>query len=166
MDTSPEQSRGTTRLALSDGDRRFLLVVGALAGGALGAALPWLAGLVGRFPVPFGAVVESLGGAVFPGDAVVRPLVGAALGALAGLALARTTVVLEVDDHDVRVVRGRDTRRLPRAEVAGVFREGRHLVIETAQGRRLLDESVEGGRERVRDAFVEHGYPWELADDR
>ncbi|MGL5909592.1 MAG: hypothetical protein ACRCZP_06300 [Phycicoccus sp.] len=33
--------------------------------------------------------------------------------------------------------------------------------MESDRGRRLFDGEVEGGKRVVRDAFVDHGYPWE-----
>lgn len=153
-----------TRLAMDNAGKVFVCAVGVAVGVLAGFLLPWLAGFAADHPIPFGGVVEFF--ASFDNPIVVagRPLIGAAIGAaLAAVVLARSPE-LTITDEYIRIRIGDDVRRVPRASVAGVYRQGGSLIIESAEGRKLYDGDVEGSRARVRDAFVEHGYPWEHED--
>jgi hypothetical protein len=85
--------------------------------------------------------------------------------AVAGLAIAVLAVVedttVSVGPQDVVIAHNGASRTIPRSEIAGVYHDGKKLIIETAQGRRLLDAPVDGAKKRGRAAFARFGYPWE-----
>lgn len=143
--------------------RTFVLALFGGAGLALGAVLPWLAGLAAEVGwLPFGGPLRFL--ASFDEGWLTwgRPV----LGLLAGLAFAAWVIadsaVLHVAADEVRVERRGEVQRvIPRETVDGVHRRGSKVVIETAGGRTLFRDDVEGDRAAVREAFVAAGYPWE-----
>ncbi len=155
---------GATRLGMTGGDAAFVAVLGAVLGAGAAAALPVVARWVEERGVPFPGPLQLL--ASFDSDWLVwgRPLIGLLVGLVAGLLIAHHEPVLHITRESVLVEKGSDRRRIRRADVAGVFREGGTLVIETEQGRRLYEGGVDGSREKVRAAFVDHGYPWENED--
>lgn len=151
-----------TRLALTSADKTFLYVAGSLAGAALGFAVPYLARWVADWPwVPFQGLLRLAGSADASWLVPARPVLGLLLGIGLAAWLIHESPVLHVSSGEVTVSRGGTLRRIPRSEVAGIFRDGSKVVLESSGGRRLFEGEVEGGKDVVRAAFVSHGYPWE-----
>lgn len=152
------------RLGLTGGDRTFLAVAGAVLGAAAAAVLPVVARWVEERGAPFPGPLQLL--ASFDSDWLVwgRPVIGLVVGVVAALLIAHHEPVLTVSRQDVLVERGESRRRIRREDVAGVFRDGKQLVLETERGRRLYQGGVEGRHEVVRAAFTDRGWPWEAAD--
>lgn len=149
---------------MTNGDTVFLAVLGAALGTGAAALLPVVARWVEERGVPFPGILQFL--ASFDSDWLVwgRPAIGLVVGLVAALVIAHNEPVLTVSDDSVLVQKGDSRRRIKRADVAGVYRDGKKLVIETEQGRRLYEGDVEGGRDLVRAAFVDRDYPWENED--
>ncbi|WP_151523652.1 YqeB family protein [Serinicoccus kebangsaanensis] len=147
-----------------DGAGRSLVAGGfALAGVAAGFLLPLVAQWAAGLPwVPFQGPLELFSS--FEGTWLVwgRPLIGAVLGLAFGLWVILESPVLEVRDDALEVRRyGEVQRVIPRETVGGVHRRGSKTVIEAKEGRVLFDDEIEGDKDAVRRAFVDHGYPWE-----
>lgn len=152
------------RLGMTGGDAAFLAVLGAALGAGAAALLPIAARWVEERGVPFPGILQLL--ASFDSDWLVwgRPVIGLVVGLITALVIVHSEPVLHVADDSVLVEKGDSRRRIKRADVAGVYRDGKKLVIETEQGRRLYEGEVEGKRDLVRAAFVDRGYPWENED--
>lgn len=159
----PELEAGDhSTLGLTAQDRMVVLVGFPLAGAAIGAALP----LVWR-------LVEDVGWIPFHGplsalmslDEGWHSLLRVGLLALAGLLFALATLhedtVVTVGDDALTIAAKGTSRTYAREQVAAVHHDGKHLVIETVEGRRLLDAPVENSRKRGAEIFGRHGYPWE-----
>lgn len=145
--------------------RAWVLGIFAALGAGAGALLPYVAGWVADLPwVPFQGPLELVASFDQTWLTWGRPVVGF----LIGLGLAAWTItdspVLEIGPARVRVrQRGEVQRILDRAKIDAVHRKGGTVVIENAQGRILFSGDVEGDRDAVRAAFLDHGYPWEGA---
>lgn len=143
--------------------RTWVLALFGLGGAGVGAVLPLLAGWAAALPwVPFQGPLQLLGS--FDQQWLVwgRP----ALGLLLGLAVAAWVIhdspVLEIDGQRLQVRRRGEVQRvIDRRKVAAVYPRGSKIVVETEAGRALFEGDVEGEKDRVREAFLEHGYPWE-----
>ncbi|MCC2312757.1 YqeB family protein [Cellulomonas xiejunii] len=162
-----ESANGETRVGGFDTEGRwFVAGLLAAAGAALGLLLPLLARWAAGLPwVPFQGPLRLL--ASFDGSWLVwgRPLLGAVLGLLLAAWVVTGTAVLVLSDAQVEVVRrGQVERVIRRDQVDGVHRRGSKVVVESAQGRELFADDVEGPKDAVRAAFVRHGYPWEGGD--
>lgn len=147
------------------GGRVWVLVIFAALGAGAGALLPYVAGWAADLPwVPFQGPLELLASFDQAWLTWGRPLLGLVLGlAFAGWTIADSPV-LEIEAARVRVrQRGEVQRILERDKIDAVHRKGGTVVIENAQGRVLFSGDVEGDRDAVRAAFVDHGYPWEGA---
>ncbi len=152
------------RLGMTRGDTIFLAVLGAVLGAVAAVLLPIAAGWAQDRGVPFPGPLQLL--ASFDSDWLVwgRPVIGLVVGVVAALLIAHSEPVLTVSAEGVLIEKGDSRRRIQRTDVAGVYRDGKQLIIETPQGRRLYEGSVEGSRAQVRAAFVDRGYPWENDD--
>lgn len=143
--------------------RLWVLALFGFGGAAIGALLPLLAAWVAELPwAPFQGPLELLGSFNEPWLVWGRPVVGLVLG----LSLAAWVIVespaLSIRQDEVQVRRrGQVERVIPRSKVDSVYLRKSHVVIETASGRNLFDDEIEGDKAAVRDAFVSQGYPWE-----
>ncbi|WP_132974545.1 YqeB family protein [Ornithinimicrobium sufpigmenti] len=143
--------------------RTWVLVLFALGGAGIGAVIPLLSGWAAQLAwVPFEGPLRLLGS--FDQQWLVwgRP----ALGLLLGLAFATWVIhdspVLAIDGKHVTVRRRGEVQRvIARDTVAAVYPKGAKIIVETEAGRVLFGEDVEGDKAAVREAFIEHGYPWE-----
>lgn len=132
-------------------------LLGAGLGAGLTALSGWIAGLAW---FPFQGVFELLDR--WPNERSY-PL-GAGVAALAGLALAvvgvRERLAVTVGHRSVRLRRDGHDRDVARAEVAGVFVDGKALVLLDTAGGELARERSDLDVERLRAAFTGQGWPW------
>jgi hypothetical protein len=146
------------RLAVWIGFPLLGIPAGWLFGSVAGwvASLPWapfqgLFKLVASVPEPHASV----------GALAVGGLAGLALAVLA--ALERLTVT--VADDQVAFTRGGVTRTVERSRVGAVSLDGRRLVLlGRAAGELAGEDAPDLPADRLRDAFVVHGFPWRERD--
>lgn len=132
------------------------LVLGALAAVLLPILAYWAEGRGLPFPGPLRFLASFDSAWLVWG----RPVIGAVGGLVAGVLVVHLSPVLYVDADAIVVEKGDDRRRITREQVGGVYRERSNVVIAAKEGRTLFEGDVEGGRDAVRAAFVDHGYPW------
>lgn len=147
---------------MSSGERTFVIVGFPLVGAVLGLVLPYLWRLVDDVEwLPFRGPVSALMSLDEGWQWLARVGILAAAGlVLAFVAVAEDTVV-SIGPEDVVISRDGTSRTITRDQVAGVYHDGEKLIIETAQGRRLLDTRVDGAKTKAGPAFTRFGYPWE-----
>ncbi|WP_377322885.1 hypothetical protein ACFJIY_25560 [Pimelobacter simplex] len=153
----PYDDLGSTRE-----DKIWTYALFAVGGVLLLTVGPLLARWLADVPfIPFKDVVRWVGDFDQPWAWVARP----AIGLVAGLVVAFVVLVdewrLEVHDDAIVVVHDRDRRRLVRETILGIHFEGKKVVIEGTDGRRLFDKPVEAKRTVVKEAFASRGYPLE-----
>lgn len=153
--------RRETVLGLTASDRVFVWVVGGGAGAALGFLLPWLLQYVSKWPIPYIDILKFIGSFDAPIMVVGRPVVLGVIGLVIAFFITHESAILRITDAEIVVEEGEDRRVIPREVVAGVYRRGGKVRIDSAEGRVLYDGDVEGKRSAVSAAFIEHGYPWE-----
>ncbi|WFR72373.1 hypothetical protein P9209_29180 [Prescottella defluvii] len=160
-----EEARSVeAKLAMDNAGKALVFLVCIALGVTAGFLLPWLGGIAADYPIPFGGAIEALASFDNPAPTAGRPLIGAAAGVVFAMVLIGRSPQYTVTDDCIRIRIGNDSRRLPRTKVAGVYRQDGKLIIESAEGRRLFEGDVEGSRDHVKSAFVQHGYPWEGDD--
>lgn len=91
-----------------------------------------------------------------------------AVGVLLGLGLAflghADSLTVVIAEDTVTTTRGGKDRTVATADVAGVFRDGKYLVLLDGDGAELLREKSDIARERMRQDFVDCGFTWLDAD--
>jgi len=132
----------------------------------LGAGLGWLlksgAGWVASLPwAPFQGLFELVDSAPEPYATIGAPV----LGGLAGLCLAflgaQESLTVVVADDRVTLQRGDGgVQEIDRGAVAGVFLDGKQLVLLGRATDELAREKSDLGAARLTEAFRAHGYPW------
>lgn len=152
----------TTRLGLTHQDRVLIYLVCPVVGLGLGLAFPVVAEWASRLSwVPFQGPFQLI--ASFDASWLNwgRPLVGLILGLVFAAFIVHESAVLHVTAEHIEVTSNGSTRRIARSDIAGIYRDGSKVVVESHSGRRLYHAQIEGGKDNVRDAFVANGYPWE-----
>lgn len=155
-------SDAATRLGFDRREKVFLYTVCVLVGLGLGIAVPYIAEWASELPwVPFGNMLELVGSSDTSWLNWVRPVIGMLLGGVFAFYVIFQSPVLYISAAQVEVNERGNTRRIPRSDIAGIYRDGDKIVVESHQGRRLFRGDVEGGKDAVREAFIAHGHPWE-----
>ncbi|WP_432903784.1 YqeB family protein [Micromonospora matsumotoense] len=136
-------------------------LLGAAVGGLLPLVADWVAGLPWA---PVQGWFELVAGLPYR-----RALAGGvALGVLAGLFVAfvgtQERLIVTVDRAGARLRRDGVDRDLARRTVTAVFADRKELVLLDPAGAELARERSDLSPRRLRDAFREHGWPWQDAD--
>lgn len=134
-----------------------LPVAGALVFWGLGSIAGWLATVPG---VPFQGLFELAAKAPEPWVTLGAWVLGAAAGIVLALIGAHETLRLTVTSSGVQLRRMDTPSSAKREEVESVYLDGKDLVLVGSRGEELAREKSELPRDRVRAAFVDHGYTW------
>ena len=133
-------------------------LVGAGTGWLLNAALNW------AVPLPGGWItrlLNLLGSVGEPQGYIGAAAIGAGAGFVVAFLAAQEAIELEVSGDAVAVKRGSGPqRRIPRADVVGVFNDAKHLVLLGPGGAEWLREKHDLEEAQLRQAFAGHGWPW------
>ena len=171
MDRQPRRAGATSphgqTVVAEPGWWRVLVWIGfPLVGLPAGWLLKLVAGWVASLPwVPFQGPFKLVASVPEP-HATIGAL---AIGGLAGLVLAtmaaldRLTVTV-ADDH-ATFTRGGVTRAVKRPLVSAVFLDGKQLVLLGRATEELAREASDLEADRLRDAFMLHGFPWRAGGD-
>lgn len=145
----------------------WVLALFGVGGAGLGALLPILAGWTARLPwVPFRGPLELLSSFDQTWLTWGRPILGVAAGLTFAAWVILDSPVLDFHDDEIHVRRrGQVERVIQRSKVDAVYRRGSKIVIESASGRKMFEDEVEGDKDVLRDVFLSHGFPWEGARD-
>ena len=136
-------------------------LLGAGAGWLLKAIAGWVVSLPwAPLQGPF-KLVEELVASFGEPQATIGAL---SLGAVAGVVLAfiaeQERLIVSVSDSRVRVARGEFSQEIERPSVKAIFVDRAQLVLLGRLGEELVRETYDLDTDRLRAAFVGHGYPW------
>lgn len=171
MNSSPASSpqvdastEAVTELKMTLSTKIVVWVFCAAAGIALGFVLPWLLQHAANWPIPYIEVLKVIGSFDAPAMVVGRPAVLCVVGLIIAFIITYEHPELTLSDSRIVIRKGDDSRVIERSAVAGAYRHGGKVRIESHEGRVLFDDEVEGGRRAIAEAFVRHSYPWEGAE--
>lgn len=132
-------SESVVRLGFERADKALICTVGALVGAVVGICLPYVARWASDLAwVPFQGPLQMVGSLETSWAVWGRPV----LGILAGFAFAAYVIyqspVLYISGEQIKVTERGNTRRISRSDIAGIYREGGKIVVESHHGRRLF----------------------------
>jgi hypothetical protein len=135
----------------------------------LGAAAGWLLVSVSGWAaderwLPFRGVFRLLDRYASTPVSIGAVAAGAAVGLGFAYAGHRDKLTVTVDRGGLDLRRGGRSRRVERTAVVAAFTDGRHLVLQDAEGGELVREKSDLAPAGLAAAFREHGYPWRDAD--
>lgn len=134
-----------------------LPALGAGAGALLAAATGWITSLEWA---PMRGLFELVDSLPDPLVAIGAPLLGAGAGLAVVFAWEGERLTVTLTDDVVTLTRDRAVRRIARAELGAVFRDGQHLVLLDRDGAELTREQSDLDTQPLATAFRAHGYPW------
>lgn len=137
-------------------------LLGGGAGWLLKWVVEWVASLSGG---PFHPIFEFIASIAEPQATIGAVAVGLVAGLALAYAAAQDSLTVAVSDDRVNTTRGGSTQDIPRASVAGVFLDGKKLVLLGRAGEELAREGSDLDRDRLREAFQAHGFPWLAGGD-
>lgn len=150
------------RLEHSGPDRAFVVFVAAVVGALLAVGIAAVSTFAGDHGLAFPMWLHSITLLDATWLTWGRPVIGLAVGSLAGLLVIDQSWRLDITRDRIVVRQGSDVRRIPRERIGAVYRTGRRtVVIEAGDGTGLFKGIVEGERSAVPDVFTALGYPWE-----
>lgn len=138
-----------------------------LAGAGAGWLLQALAGWLADLPwVPFKGLIELIASVADnePAATVVSLAAGGVVGLVLAFIGAMEMLVVRVSDGEVTLRRGDKTQTVNRIAVRAVFVDGKQLVLVGRDAEELAREGFDLGADRMRDAFLAHGFPWVESD--
>ena len=149
------------RLGLTRTDKAVLVIGAPLLGAAIGFGLPYLASWVADLKwAPLKGPMSLIDS--WRGPWLTISLL--AVGALAGVAFV---VIAFIDTLSVAITGAQATLRredrsqtVLRADVSGVYLDGKDLVLLGRRTEELAREPLEGKPARAAEAFRSHGWPW------
>lgn len=152
----------TATVVAVDRAERFLVwaglpVLGAVAGWLLVLAAAWVADT--RF-VPYRGLFRLLDRLDGPWPLVVALSAGVVGGLVLAAVEEHQRLEVEVSADAVLLTREGRTLRFARADVSGVFVDGKDLVLTDRVTAELAREHTDLPRTRLAAAFVAHGLPW------
>ena len=160
--TRLERMETPRRLEHSSTDRVFVVFVAAVVGAVLAVGLPLVSTFAAEHDLPFPTWLQSVARLDATWLSWGRPVIGLAVGSLAGLLVIDQSWRLDITRERIVARQGNEVRRIPRERVGVVYRTGRRtVVIEAGDGVALFKGTVEGERSAVPEVFMALGYPWE-----
>jgi uncharacterized membrane protein YeaQ/YmgE (transglycosylase-associated protein family) len=135
----------------------------------LGAAFGWLldvlVGWVASWPGgPFHGAFELADKIPKPYAAIGWVILGAVVGLWLVYEAEKEWLTVTVSADQVTLARRGSVREIARTSVSAVFRDGKRLVLLGLDTEELAREKCELNADRLRDAFVAHGFPWRDGD--
>ncbi len=132
-----------------------------LAAGVLGwFAKPLVQWALGLSWVPFQGPLELIESIPDPVSRYVLLAAGLIIGVVVALTAEGELVRVAVSDERVQIRIDDDVSEFGRPAVGAVFVEDKHLVLQGIASDELTRQHTDRDVDQLRDAFVEHGYPW------
>jgi hypothetical protein len=137
---------------------------------ALGAGAGWLVKFLAEWLadvpfVPFQRALEFLASMSEPQATLGALAVGSLVGLAFSCVAAWERLTVTVSDEVVSLRSRGATQKIMRASVSAVFRDEKRLVLLGTVTEELAGESSDLKADRLRDAFLRHGYPWQEGGD-
>jgi hypothetical protein len=136
---------------------------------ALGAACGWLldplVGWVASWPGgPFHGAFELVDEIPEPYAAIGLVILGAVAGLWLAYEAAKEWLTVTISAGQITLARRDSVREIAGGSVTAVFRDGKRLVLLGPDTEELAREQCDLKTDRLREAFVAHGFPWRDGD--
>lgn len=159
---SPDSGGGQTVLIapLSDRLALFLGLPGLVL--LVGLSLPPLARwmLSWETALPLKPIFWLVGGIDKPWEVAVNLAIWLVLALVTAFAAMSESLRVTIDDAELRVTKGDDTRTVARDRVSAVFLDGKKLVVLDLRSCQLVRDRHQAHQATIAAGFRRHGYPW------
>ncbi|KKI86199.1 YqeB family protein [Shouchella clausii] len=157
--------QNVTKLGPNRFEQGLVWIIPALVGGAIGWFLPAIIDFLLSIPFLSSQGVLLL---IDSFSALFVSIAGVVVGVLLGLILSgaafHESLVVDVSDSNVTVMKKNKQKQFLKTDISAVFVEHKSLVILGANGKELYRETIDVKQDKVEQAFWHHRYPWVKSD--
>lgn len=133
--------------------------------GTIGWFLPRLIDLVKKIPLFTDSKVIVLLDSFNPfWVSIVLMIIGVIIGVLLSLTVYSEALKMSIRDTEILINKDDKEKRITKSDVKAVFMEDHTVVITGKKGQELLREKTDIKKEKVREGFLYHHYPWSEQD--
>jgi hypothetical protein len=91
---------------------------------------------------------------------IILMFVGIVIGVLLALTVYSEALKMSISDQEILINKDDKEKTIRKSEVKEIFMEANKVVITGNKGQELLSENTDMKKEKIREIFLHHHYPW------
>ena len=95
---------------------------------------------------------------------MILMIAGGVIGVLLSLTVCSEALKMSIRDQEIRINKDNIEKRISKSEIKEIFMEDNIVVITGTKGQELLSEKTDIKKEKIREIFLYHHYPWSEQD--
>lgn len=144
---------------------KLITVLFPIVLGMIGWFLPKLLEFIKRIPIfSDQKVIELLLSFNLFWVSIILMSVGGIIGVLLSLTVYSEALKMIVGDQEILINKDDKEKKIRKSEIKNIFMEANTVVITGNKGQELLSEKTDVKKEKIRDIFLNHHYPWSEQD--
>lgn len=129
--------------------------------GTIGWFLPKLFDFIKRIPFFFDSKAIQLLESFNPfWVSIILMFVGVVIGVFLALTIYSEALKMNISDHEILINKDDKEKTIQKSEIKAIFMEDNEVVITDHKGQELLSEKTDIKKEKIREIFLYHHYPW------
>ncbi|SDX16727.1 hypothetical protein SAMN05444487_11167 [Marininema mesophilum] len=144
---------------------KLIAVLSPVVLGTIGWFLPMLLELMKRISVFSDSKVIELLNSFNPfWVSMILMFVGGVIGILFSLTIYSDALKMSINDQEILINKDEKEKRIRKSQVKEIFMENNTVVITGNKSQELLSEKTDIKRDKIREIFLYHHYPWSEQD--
>lgn len=140
---------------------KWIAVLFPIVLGTIGWFLPKMLEFVKKIPFFSDSKIIELLQSLHPFWAsMILMVAGGIVGVFLSLTVYSEALKISIRDQEIRINKDNKERRIRKFEVKEIFMEDNIVVITGTKGQELLSEKTDIKKEKIREIFLYHHYPW------
>ncbi|GGB54095.1 hypothetical protein F3157_14675 [Virgibacillus dakarensis] len=95
---------------------------------------------------------------------IILMFVGVVIGVLLSLTVYSEALKMSISDQEILINKDEKEKTIRKSEIKEIFMEDNEIVITGNKGQELLSEKTDIKKEKIREIFLQHHYPWSEQD--
>lgn len=91
---------------------------------------------------------------------IILMFVGVVIGVFLALTIYSEALKMNISDHEILINKDDKEKTIQKSEIKAIFMEDNEVVITDHKGQELLSEKTDIKKEKIREIFLYHHYPW------
>ena len=91
---------------------------------------------------------------------IILMFVGVVIGVFLALTIYSEALKMNISDHEILFNKDDKEKTIQKSEIKAIFMEDNEVVITDHKGQELLSEKTDIKKEKIREIFLYHHYPW------
>ncbi|MFS0646946.1 hypothetical protein [Siminovitchia sp. 179-K 8D1 HS] len=144
---------------------KLIAILSPVVLGTIGWFLPKLLELIKRIPVFSDSKVIELLNSFNPfWVSIILMFAGGIIGILLSLTIYSEALKMSVNNQEIMINKDDKEKKIRKSEVKEIFMEDNTVVIIGNKGQELLSENTDIKRNKIKEIFLYHHYPWSEQD--